>query len=77
MTDGDKTLTGKGDQAKGRIKEAAGRVKGDTDMINEGKAQHAKGAAREGVHSVKNKAKDVIDDINGSSPVGEYLQEDN
>jgi uncharacterized protein YjbJ (UPF0337 family) len=58
----EKVLAGKGDRAKGRIKEAAGRLKGDRKMVNEGKAQHAKGAIREGVHTVADKARDVIDD---------------
>ena len=61
MTD-KKPLTGKGDQATGRAKELAGKAMGDPDLEDEGRAQHAKGAIREGAHTVAEKAKDVIHD---------------
>ncbi len=41
------------DDAKGRIKEATGKVTGDKDLENEGKLDIASGKAKEGVDKVR------------------------
>lgn len=48
------------DDAKGRVKEAAGSLAGDDDLKREGKADRAAGAAKEGVEKVADKVKDAI-----------------
>jgi len=40
------------DKAKGRAKEAAGAVTGNTRLKNEGRADHAKGSAKNAVDKV-------------------------
>lgn len=49
------------DQAKGRIKQAAGDLTGNKDMKKQGKADEAAGKAKEFVEDTKNKAEGVID----------------
>lgn len=49
------------DEAKGRIKEAAGDLTGDEDLQREGEADQAEGKLKDAVDSVADKAKDVID----------------
>ena len=41
------------DDAKGRLKEAAGNVTGDKDLKNEGKVDQASGKVKEGVDKVR------------------------
>lgn len=41
------------DEAKGRLKEAAGNVTGDKDLKNEGKVDQASGKLKEGVDKVR------------------------
>jgi uncharacterized protein YjbJ (UPF0337 family) len=48
------------DDAKGRVKEAAGDLTGDRDLKNEGKVDQAVGKVREGVESAADKVKDAI-----------------
>jgi uncharacterized protein YjbJ (UPF0337 family) len=48
------------DDAKGRIKEAAGDLTGDSDLKNEGKVDQAAGKVRDGVEGVADKVKDAI-----------------
>jgi uncharacterized protein YjbJ (UPF0337 family) len=43
------------DEAKGRIKEAAGDLTGNDDLKNEGKADKAAGKVKDAVDSVKDK----------------------
>jgi uncharacterized protein YjbJ (UPF0337 family) len=40
------------DKAKGRVKEAAGALTGDQHLKNEGRADHAKGSAKNAVDKV-------------------------
>jgi uncharacterized protein YjbJ (UPF0337 family) len=40
------------DQAKGRVKEAAGALTGDRDLKNEGRADQAKGSLKKAVDGV-------------------------
>jgi len=48
------------DDAKGRVKEAAGSLTGDDDLKREGKADRAAGAAKEGVDKVADKVKHAL-----------------
>jgi uncharacterized protein YjbJ (UPF0337 family) len=41
------------DEAKGRLKEAAGNVTGDKDLKNEGKTDQASGKLKEGIDKVR------------------------
>ena len=41
------------DKAKGRIKEAAGAVTGDSSLKNEGRADQAKGSVKKAVDKVE------------------------
>jgi len=41
------------DDAKGRVKEAAGKLTGDKDLQNEGKVDRASGKLKEGVDRVR------------------------
>jgi uncharacterized protein YjbJ (UPF0337 family) len=54
MGDGDK------DEAKGRIKEAAGSLTGDDSLKNEGKVDRASGTVKDKVGDAADKAKDVV-----------------
>ncbi len=49
------------DEAKGRIKEAAGSLTDDDSLKNEGKADQAKSSVKDTVDGVANKAKDALD----------------
>ena len=55
--------SGKTDEAKGRVKEAAGVLTGDKKLQREGKADQAAGKIKNAVKKVKDKADDVIDDV--------------
>jgi uncharacterized protein YjbJ (UPF0337 family) len=48
------------DDAKGRVKKAAGELTGDDDLKNEGRVDQAGGKVKEGVEKVTDKAKDTI-----------------
>jgi uncharacterized protein YjbJ (UPF0337 family) len=48
-------MSGTADEAKGRIKEAAGDLTGDKDLKNEGKADKATGKIKDAVDDVKDK----------------------
>ena len=49
------------DEAKGRIKEAAGAITDDDDLKREGKADRAEGQAKEAVDKAADKVKDTLD----------------
>jgi uncharacterized protein YjbJ (UPF0337 family) len=49
------------DEAKGRVKEAAGSLTDDDKLRREGKADQAKSSVKDAVDSVANKAKDAVD----------------
>lgn len=49
------------DEAKGRVKEAAGSLTGDDSLKNEGKADQAKSSVKDTVDKIADKAKDVLD----------------
>ncbi len=48
------------DDAKGRVKEAAGDLTGDKDLKNEGKVDQAGGKAKDGIEKLTDKVKDVL-----------------
>lgn len=48
-------MAGETDEAKGRVKEAAGDLTGDKDLENEGKADKAGGKVKGAVDSAKDK----------------------
>jgi uncharacterized protein YjbJ (UPF0337 family) len=48
------------DNAKGRIKEAAGSLTGDDSLKREGKVDKATGTVKDKVGDVADKAKDVV-----------------
>jgi len=54
MGDGDK------DEAKGRVKEAAGDLTGDDSLKNEGKVDRASGSVKDKVGAAADKVKDTI-----------------
>jgi uncharacterized protein YjbJ (UPF0337 family) len=54
-------MAGAMDDAKGRIKEAAGALKGDDDLKREGKVDQAVGSAKDKVERAKDWVEDKID----------------
>ena len=52
--------SGKSDELKGRVKEAAGALTGDTKLKREGKADQAVGKIKQNVEKVIDKVKDAI-----------------
>jgi len=48
------------DDAKGRLKEAAGDLTGDDDLKREGKVDKATGAAKDGMEKVSEKIKGAV-----------------
>jgi uncharacterized protein YjbJ (UPF0337 family) len=51
--------------AKGRVKEAAGDLTNNKDLENKGKSDQAKAAVKGAAGDVKDKVKDTIDDLKG------------
>jgi uncharacterized protein YjbJ (UPF0337 family) len=48
------------DDAKGRVKEAAGDLTGDKGLRREGKVDQASGKAKDGIEKLTDKVKDVL-----------------
>lgn len=48
------------DDAKGRVKEAAGSLTGDDELKNEGKVDRASGAVKDGLDKAMDKVKDAV-----------------
>lgn len=53
-------MSGNTDQAKGRVKEAAGALTGDDDLKNEGKVDQGAGTVKEKVGDAVDKVKDAL-----------------
>jgi uncharacterized protein YjbJ (UPF0337 family) len=51
----------KGEELKGRMKEAAGDLTGDKDLKKQGKADQRSAAAKKTIDDMADKMKDVID----------------
>ncbi|HET9125306.1 MAG TPA: CsbD family protein [Solirubrobacteraceae bacterium] len=49
------------DEAKGRVKEAAGSLTGDKSLKNDGRADQTRASAKDTVDSVADKAKGLLD----------------
>ena len=54
------------DDAKGRVKEAAGSVTGDDEMKREGKTDQAAGTVKDVADSAKDKVDDAVDKVRGN-----------
>lgn len=54
---------GRSDEAKGRVKEAAGALTGDEKLKQEGKADQDAGKLKQAVEKVKKKTEKAIDDV--------------
>lgn len=52
--------SGKSDELKGRVKEAAGALTGDAKLKREGKADQAVGKIKQTVEKIIDKVKDAI-----------------
>ena len=48
------------DEAKGRVKEAAGDLTGDDELKNEGKVDRASGKVKDAIGGIADKAKDLL-----------------
>ena len=48
------------DDAKGRVKEAAGNLTGDKDLKREGKVDQAGGKAKDGIEKLTDRVKDAL-----------------
>ena len=53
-------MSGNADQAKGRIKEAAGALTGDDELKEEGKVDKAAGGIKEKVSDAVDKVRDAV-----------------
>ena len=51
------------DDAKGRVKEAAGNLTGDEDLKDEGKTDQAVGKVKDVADSAKDKVDDAVDGV--------------
>lgn len=65
MTDNEKKLDAKLDQAAGSIKETAGRITGDKEVETEGRLQGADGRIAEKIQDAKDVLKGVADHLKG------------
>jgi uncharacterized protein YjbJ (UPF0337 family) len=54
-------MSGKGDEIKGRVKEAAGALTGDEKLKREGKLDQAAGKTKQAVEKVVDKAKHAVE----------------
>lgn len=55
--------SGRTDEAKGRVKEAAGVLTGDEKLKRSGKADQSAGKLKQGIEKIKKKTEDLIDDV--------------
>jgi uncharacterized protein YjbJ (UPF0337 family) len=55
-------IQGSVEQAKGKIKEVAGKATGDTKLENEGKAQKVAGKVQNTIGGLKDAVKEAVDD---------------
>ena len=54
-------IEGSFDQAKGKVKEVAGKVTGDTKLETEGKADQIKGKVQNTIGGMKDSVKESLD----------------
>jgi uncharacterized protein YjbJ (UPF0337 family) len=55
-------IEGSADQAKGKVKEIAGKVTGDTKLESEGKAQKIAGKVQNTIGGMKDTLKEAVED---------------
>ena len=55
-------IQGSSEQAKGKVKEIAGKVTGDTKLESEGKAEKAAGKIQNTIGGMKDAVKEAVDD---------------
>lgn len=55
-------IEGSATQAKGKVKEVAGKVTGDTKLETEGKADQIKGKVQNSIGGLKDSIKEAVDD---------------
>ena len=53
-------IEGSAEQAKGKVKEVAGKVTGDSKLETEGKADKIKGKAQNAIGGIKDAARDAL-----------------
>jgi uncharacterized protein YjbJ (UPF0337 family) len=58
-------MSGKSDEVKGRVKEAAGAITDNDKLRREGKVDQAKGKFKQTVDKVADKAKEAVDKVTG------------
>lgn len=58
-------MSGKTDEVKGRIKEAAGALTGNDKLREEGKTDQAVGKAKQAVQKVADKVKEAVKEVIG------------
>lgn len=56
-------MGGTTDQAKGRVKQAAGDLTDDKDLKNEGKLDETTGKLKDAVSDAKDKVEDAVDGV--------------
>jgi uncharacterized protein YjbJ (UPF0337 family) len=56
-------MSGEADQAKGRIKQAAGDLTGDDELRREGQQDETAGKVKDKIDEAKDKANEAIDHI--------------
>jgi uncharacterized protein YjbJ (UPF0337 family) len=56
-------MSGETDQAKGRIKQAAGDLTDNDDLKREGKADETAGKVKDTIGDAKDKLEDAVDDV--------------
>jgi len=56
-------MSGKSDQAKGRVKQAAGDLTGNEDLEREGERDEAAGKAKELIGDAKESLEDAVDSV--------------
>lgn len=58
-------MSGKSDELKGRVKEAAGAMTDNDKLRREGKVDQAKGKVKQAVDEAADKAKEAVDRLTG------------
>ena len=56
-------MSGEADQAKGRVKQAAGDLTGDDELRREGEQDETAGKVKDTIDDAKDKANDAIDSV--------------
>ena len=58
-------MSGKMDEAKGKVKQAAGDLTDNKDLHDEGKVDETGGKVKQAAENVKDKFDDVVDKVRG------------